>query len=195
MTENLVSCVLISEVWLALGGRAPRKGRAPAFWRKTQDANVALDDKKGVWHDFARSEGGGILDLIQRVKGCDRRGATKWLKEYTGLPVDRPLSARDKRDYARRRAVGQREAEILLAWRNRLLTALLAYRDACLGAYHRARRYINKHSLDSPLGEFVAEVCELYEERYLDLDQRIDTILAAPWPILRDAYRRRGSAA
>ncbi len=195
--EELLSRVSITDVWLALGGRPPRHGRAPAFWRKTRDSNVALDDEKNCWFDHARDEGGGVLDLIIRARGGDRKQAAKWLKDYLGLPVDRTLSAADKRDYARRKSAAEREARELVAWRDDLLELLRDFRNDFFWAFHRARRYINKHSLDSPLGACAADICDFYEVKYSDFDQRIDALLAAPWPTLRDLRRqsRRSAAA
>ncbi len=57
-----LSGIRISEVWLALGGSAPRRGRARAFWRPKADGlNVSLSDKRGGWFDFRDSIGGGVL--------------------------------------------------------------------------------------------------------------------------------------
>jgi hypothetical protein len=77
----------ISEVWERLGGQSPLRGRAPALWRKTCDRNVSFNDAKGCWHDFPTDEGGGVLDLVQRVRRCSRSDAYCWLAAEFGLPT------------------------------------------------------------------------------------------------------------
>jgi hypothetical protein len=100
----------ISAIWQALGGDAPRRGRAPAFYRKGDNpGSVSLNDEKGCWHDFVTGNGGGVLDLVQLVRGGSRREAIRWLSELVGVPIEvRPL--RDRKSYAVRRAAVQLEA-------------------------------------------------------------------------------------
>jgi hypothetical protein len=107
----------ISEVWAALGGGRLRGGRAPAFWRKTRDANVTLDDQKGVYFDHARGEGGGTLDLVQKARGCDRQGALKWLAGLAGVRLDdRPMAEPERRAYAQARREARPLAAAALHW-------------------------------------------------------------------------------
>jgi len=100
----------ISAIWQALGGDTPRRGRAPAFYRKGDNPGaVSLNDEKGCWHDFVTGDGGGVLDLVQRVRGGGRREALRWLSELVGVPIE-VRSFRDRKSYAVRRAAVQLEA-------------------------------------------------------------------------------------
>ena len=100
----------ISAIWQALGGNAPRRGRAPAFYRKGDNAGaVSLNDEKGCWHDFVTGDGGGVLDLVQQVRGGNRKEALRWLSGLVGIPFEeRPLQ--ERRAYALKRAVVELEA-------------------------------------------------------------------------------------
>lgn len=45
---------------------------------------------KGTWNDHEAATGGGVLDLVAREKGGDRKSAAEWLKREFGLADDRP---------------------------------------------------------------------------------------------------------
>jgi hypothetical protein len=76
---------MIAAVWRELGGPEPdKRGRARAWWRNPgqgtlQDRNVHLEGER--WYDFARSRGGGPLQLVQHVLGCDSHSARRWLRD------------------------------------------------------------------------------------------------------------------
>ncbi|MEK7752846.1 MAG: hypothetical protein AAB654_13075 [Acidobacteriota bacterium] len=198
--SEIVERARISEVWTALGGDPPRRGRAQAFWRQHADGlNVSLNDAKGAWFDFRDNIGGGILDLIRHVKGCDRKAALQWLANHLGIPLEnRSFTESERREWDRRRAAAEAEARDLLAWRDRLLSALQNYRDEVFHAYHRALRYIVNHGLDAPLGELAADVAELYEDRYQELDGKLDLLRTARFRVLlphfRNSCQRRAAA-
>ena len=75
----------IREVWRALGGGRLIGGRGQAFWRDGAGYNVALDQKKGLWYDHARSEGGDAIDLVRRAEGLSFTGALRRLAELGGM--------------------------------------------------------------------------------------------------------------
>lgn len=104
---EILSAVKISRVWQALGGPALRHGRGPAFWRGGDGLSVSVNDSKGVWHDHAGGDGGGVLSLVARVRGGDRQESLKWLADYAGVTLDEsPLSTEDKAHWAaERRAI------------------------------------------------------------------------------------------
>src|SRR5262249_17232428 len=52
------------------------------------------------WRDFAANEGGGVIDLIVRVRQCTRRSALEWLAETAGIPLQ-TWTPEQKRAYAR----------------------------------------------------------------------------------------------
>lgn len=79
--SEILGRVRISDVWCGLGGGPLRARRGRAFWRKGDGLNVSLNDEKGVFYDFPPGKGGGILDLVQKARGCDRKAAVQWLAD------------------------------------------------------------------------------------------------------------------
>jgi hypothetical protein len=121
---EIFSRAKISHVFEALTGRQPKptgKGtfRGVAAWRAgAKGLNVSLDDSRGVWHDFVSGDGGGILCLIMRLRGCSKQDALKWLSEFTGVPLeDKPMSAGEKARYAERQRLIARELPRARDWR------------------------------------------------------------------------------
>jgi hypothetical protein len=108
---HIITATTVTDVWLALGGPEPKRGRARAFYRNGENTQaVSLDDAKGCWYDHRDGKGGGLLDLIQLVLGRDRAGALRWLSNFTGLPLDdRPATRSERRALAERREREQRE--------------------------------------------------------------------------------------
>ena len=108
---SIITATTITNVWLALGGDPPKRGRARAFYRAGNNQQaVSLNDSKGAWFDHRDNTGGGILDLIQRVLGCNRAEAMRWLSSFTGIPFeDRPATRAERRALADRREREQRE--------------------------------------------------------------------------------------
>lgn len=109
--NDIITSTTITKVWLGLGGDPLKRGRARAFYRDGDNQQaVSFNDSKGVWFDHRDSTGGGVLDLIQRVLGCDRAGALRWLSNFTGLPLgDRPATRDERRALAEHRERTQRE--------------------------------------------------------------------------------------
>jgi hypothetical protein len=122
-TAEVLTRVKISRVYHMLTGIEPRKTgngkyRAAALWRKGDGLNVSLDDAKGVWHDFATNEGGGVLDLVVRIRGVDRHGALNWICEYLGIALnDRSMSANEKAEWGRQQRELQQELPNARHWR------------------------------------------------------------------------------
>jgi hypothetical protein len=102
--DHIIFSQPISAIWKALGGDAPRRGRARAFYREGDNrVAVSLNDEKGCWHDFVTGEGGGVLDLVVRVRGGSRQDALRWAADFVGCPLDdRPLSAFERALWAKR---------------------------------------------------------------------------------------------
>jgi hypothetical protein len=112
--EQALDRVPITAVWEALGGKPLRFHRAPAIWRDTKDRNVALNDDKGTWYDHARGEGGGILDLIRRVRDGGRKDALRWLGDRFGIPLSEPRWTPEQRaEWSRQRRAAERAARPL----------------------------------------------------------------------------------
>jgi hypothetical protein len=121
--RDVLACVKISEVYHALTGIAPRRCgadryRAVATWRGGDGYSVALDDAKGVWHDPVPDEGGGVLDLVVRVRGGNRADALRWCADLVGIPLDdKPLSAADRARWLQERRLLERELPTARLWR------------------------------------------------------------------------------
>ena len=116
--DHIVFAQPISGIWQALGGDAPRRGRARAFFRGGDNSQaISLNDARACWYDHRDHVGGGVLDLVQHVLGFDGAGALRWLSDFVGLPlVDRPLTLTERRDYARRRVQAIRLAHDVADW-------------------------------------------------------------------------------
>ncbi len=121
--SELVAATTISDVFVALGGDQPKKGRAKAFWRicANNPQAISLNDRKGVWFDHRDHVGGGVLSLIQHAHGCDRGRALRWLANFVGVPLgDRPMIAAQRRSYARAAAGADALAQRLADFANGL---------------------------------------------------------------------------
>jgi hypothetical protein len=132
----ILGTTTISQVFVALGGNEPKRGRARAFYRDGDNRQaVSLNDAKGCWYDHRDGVGGGMFDLIQRVLGCDRAAALRWLSNFTGLPLeDQPASRRSRRAFAERRREARIEAEMIGFWRDALMPELNARKIAAVDA-------------------------------------------------------------
>src|ERR1035441_9268954 len=89
--SDILAAVKISTVYSALTGKRPRRSganryRGQAIWRGGENLSVAIDDSKLTWFDHAAAEGGGVLDLVGRVRGGDRKESLRWLSELAGVP-------------------------------------------------------------------------------------------------------------
>jgi hypothetical protein len=120
---DILSRVKISQVYKALTGIEPRRTgldtrRGPATWRGGDGHNVAMDDSRGVWHDFRDDSGGGVLDLIVRVRGGSRSDALRWLADFVGVHLtDYPLPPADRARRAQDRAELERTLPTAQHWR------------------------------------------------------------------------------
>jgi hypothetical protein len=103
---QLIAQTSIVAVWGWLAGGEIRRGRAQAFWRKGADSwSVSLDDEYRRWYDHRDGTGGGILALIQHVRGGSRAEALRWLADHRGITLDgdAPPSPAERRRYAQAR--------------------------------------------------------------------------------------------
>ena len=140
---QIIYAVTISQVFIGLGGDAPRRGRARAFYRDGDNQQaVSLNDAKGCWFDHRDGAGGGVLDLIQRVLGCGRGGALRWLSDFTGIPLDgRRMTASERSNYGR----ASREADALAV---RLADFAWGLELVIEDRLHRISELLNGHGVD-----------------------------------------------
>ncbi len=190
---EIVGATSITKVWVALGGDPPEHGRARAFYRNGDNRHaVSLNDPKGCWYDYRDNIGGGILDLIQYVLRCDRRGALSWLSDFTGLPLgSRPQTASDRA----RRARARTEGTELVKWRKCIADSLKRQRTHWWRVYHATLRYIVQHGLDSEKGYLFANLHECAEAEIDRLQKQLDTFTALSFsdlvPTFREQTRRK----
>jgi hypothetical protein len=184
--------VSILSVWHGLGGGEIRHKRGRAFWRKGDGWSVSIDTDKNVWYDFRDGVGGGVLDLIERVLRCDRRSAVEWLQNYTGVP-SRQATQEERRDYSRRRARAEHEAQQLVAWRDGMLDNLRHHRVLCYRLYHECKRRIihGDYANDEELLELL-DTAEESEGKACQDDAAIDVWRQASWTDLLPLFRREG---
>ncbi len=117
--DGVLSRIRIGQVWSALGGGEVRHNRSRAFWRDGEGWNVALSDAKGTWYDHRDNIGGGILALIQHVRGGSHKDALCWCAGLAGVPLeDRPLSAEDRARWATERRALERDLPAAWCWRS-----------------------------------------------------------------------------
>ena len=67
-----------------------------AEWRYGSNGSLAIKvtgQKKGGWFDHERREGGGLLDLIKRQRGCEAAEAFEWLRSI-GVPLEEKRQSR-----------------------------------------------------------------------------------------------------
>jgi hypothetical protein len=106
---GILSRIRIGDVWRGLGGGKLLRTRedtyrGQAWWRNGDGWNIALNATRGVWHDFVANEGGGILDLIVRVRGGNRADALQWVAALFGVSIDNtPLSPQARERWAAER--------------------------------------------------------------------------------------------
>src|ERR1017187_9972046 len=116
--SEILGRVRIIEVWRAPGGGELPHGRGRAFWREGDGYNVSLNDAKSTWFDHAAAEGGGLLALIQRVRGVTPADALRWCADLAGIALDStPLSAADGARWAAERLEIERHLPAALHWR------------------------------------------------------------------------------
>jgi hypothetical protein len=134
----------ILAVWTALGGGPLRAGRGRAFWRNGDGYNIAIDQKRGVWHDKVTHEGGGILRLVETALGCDRRAALAWLADNFGIKTT-TLSRDEKRQWSQRRALAEAAAKALAERTEAYLADLHLACGMLLRRYHRLMDEAYRH--------------------------------------------------
>ncbi|MFN0171528.1 MAG: hypothetical protein ACKV22_34355 [Bryobacteraceae bacterium] len=176
---DVVSRVAISGVCQTLGLHV-RHSRTIAKWREGTHYSVSLDDSKGAWFDHVTSDSGGVLDLIQRVRGGDRREALVWLADFAGVSLDeRPMTPTERQEWARRRALAEREAAAVEAWREEVFLALRCQRDEHQHLYHAGLQWILQHGLTDEHGIAVADVTDEHVAAYQRLDEHLAALRTA----------------
>jgi hypothetical protein len=82
----------IERIALALLGEPNRGLSTRDQLRYGAHGSLAIElagEQAGAWYDHEREEGGGALDLIQRERKCDPKGALAWLRDELGIELKR----------------------------------------------------------------------------------------------------------
>jgi DNA primase len=141
ITSEILGRITISSIAEQLGIRLDRtRRRGVAIWREGIHFSVSFNDDKNLWHDFAANEGGGVIDLIVKVRGDSRKEALQWLADITGVPLG-DESDEERKTRARRFSAAKPEAKRFLRWRSESLKLLEAHRQHLMQVYYRAVRF------------------------------------------------------
>lgn len=119
----MIADIPILAVWFRLGGTELSRGRAPAFWRGSNDLNLTFSLKLNRFFDHARCAGGGPAALVQAALQCDQCTAVRWLQRE-GFVESKPMTLRERREYALRRRTAARVAREIGHWRVALAAEL-----------------------------------------------------------------------
>lgn len=190
-SSNIIALCKISEVWLACGGEPPKNGRARAFHRGGDNPSaVSLDDEKGCWFDHRDGVGGGVLDLVQHLRGGDRLSALRWLAEFLGVAVeDRVLEPAERRERALRFAQAKREATDLIIWKQGCLDALKRERDRWWAIYHASLRYLLDVGFDAPLSDAAVVLHDLAEVQVGIWNLKTELLKITAYPVILQTFR------
>jgi hypothetical protein len=120
--NEVLASIKISQVYRALGGPELRRSghdryRGQAWWRNGDGLSISLDDTRGLWHDHRDGEGGGVLALVQRIRGGSRQDALHFVADVAGVPLDdKELSPKDKARWATERREIERHLPTARLW-------------------------------------------------------------------------------
>ena len=88
---------LLPDVARRLLGDPPRIGADE--WRYGSHGSMIVHPARGTWHDFEAATGGGVLDLVQHVNGCDKAGALRYLVDARLIAAPAGADARPAAPY------------------------------------------------------------------------------------------------
>jgi hypothetical protein len=84
----------IESVAKALLGEPNRQQSRGNTLRYGTNGSMSIDLEKGTWFSHEEGKGGGVLDLINRVKGLEGAAAVDWMQRDLGLDVGSTNGAR-----------------------------------------------------------------------------------------------------
>ena len=88
----------IAHVAEDLLGQPQRKMRGGVEWRYGRHGSLAIrvdGEHGGTWYDFEDGSHGGVVALVERVRGLDHEAAAAWLRDRRGFaPISRPAPAK-----------------------------------------------------------------------------------------------------
>lgn len=191
---DFLSCLSIADVWQGLGGGPLlRNRRGIAWWRGGKHLSVSIDSAKGLWHDHAAGAGGGIVSLVEVALQCSRAQALDWLRDFSGTPRQE-WTPQERREFGRRRAAAEHEAQALAEWRTGITEAVQSYRDLTMRLYHLCVRAIVSGRCTDELGAWMDRADEA-EARWQRAEAALDAWRNASWDQVLVLYRQQRRAA
>jgi hypothetical protein len=170
------------------GGR--RRGKALFCLFHQNKRTAAASIHKGRFHCFGCGADLDVFEFVQRIQNTDFKGALTYLADRYGVQLQScQLTEAEKREYAQRRTTAEREATRVAEWRDSLIEAVRKTRNVYMSAAHRAQRHILRCGKWSECCQVAAEVAEVYEPRWVDLEAHIDALVKASPAELVEAYR------
>jgi DNA primase len=86
--NEILERVRIVDILGGLGGEVPKRGnRTRCPLHKGDALSFSINEEKGCWWCHRCSEGGGKLQLVRRVLGCEPRAALEWIADFAGMPL------------------------------------------------------------------------------------------------------------
>ena len=85
MALNFTPHIVSSIAHLLLGDHNRRLSRGNDL-RWGNNGSMSVDLNKATWHDHSAAEGGGMIDLVGKIKGLSGRDAVEWL-ESNGILI------------------------------------------------------------------------------------------------------------
>ena len=80
----------IADVAAELLGDPNRQLSSATEWRFGSNGSLSVNLAKGTWYDHEAKEGGGVLDLVARQCGLDKRAAAQWLSDRGLIDTAQP---------------------------------------------------------------------------------------------------------
>jgi hypothetical protein len=182
--DEILGRLQISHVAETLGVKLNRsRNRCVAPWRQRADGwNVSITDAKNTYYDHVDNKGGGLIDFVGRIFGCDRKTAVRWLADHAGVTLHEQSEA-ERRQWLAARP----RAEALVKWKLETLASLRYHRGRVQRTYHNAVRFLLSHDYDEceRRGDLRFEIAlgigETYWERVEAMDAQIDRLEAASY--------------
>lgn len=90
---------LMRDVAVALLGKPENELHGGKQLRWGSRGSFKIDLPEGLWHDKEANEGGGVLKLVMRERGCDKAGALQWMEGNGFIEPRAPDQAKAQRQF------------------------------------------------------------------------------------------------
>ena len=172
------------------------RGLCPFHKEKTP--SFYIHPAKQIFKCFGCGVGGDVFDFVRQIEDVGFLQAKAIVADMAGCPLsDKPWTAEQKRDYARRCKEAEAEARALARWKCLMIDTLRDERNWLLKAYHGAIQFMQKHDWKEceARGDLRYEMAATVElthwEKIQTLDHAIATIANASFHTLLPLFRTR----